>query len=176
MMHHAHTSLSCDIACNIYSVVQRRLLKHMNLRSMRTTSQGGRFAGERGPRKQNMFIVSKTKYVPLCCRGSNVTTSQGFALSGPDCMARPMLSLIGSDAFKILGSDACKMGHGGLCSRASSGAPVSLTNVALKRSTHTSMVRDRAVIRQYHSVLSSNPQYLQFMLGRKGSTLTDYQI
>ena len=87
----------------------------------------------------------------LCCRGSNVTTSQGFALSGPDCMARPMLSLIGSDAFKILGSDACKMGHGGLGSRASSGAPVSLTNVALKRSTHTSMVRDRAVIRHYHS-------------------------
>ena len=81
-----------------------------------------------------------------------------------------------SDTFKILGLDAFKMGHGGLGLRASSGAPVSLTNVALKRSIITSMVRDRAVIRQYHSVLSSNPQYLQFMFGRKGSTLTDYQI
>ena len=98
----------------------------------------------------------------LCCRGSNVATSQGFALSGFDCMARPMVSQIGSDAFKImksdtfkiLGSDTFKI-RGRMPSKWVMGALACghqvVRQFALKRSTHTSMVRDRAVIRHYHS-------------------------
>ena len=57
MMQLDHASLSCDIACNIFSTVHRRLLNYQNLLSMRTTSQGAIFVGEHVPRNNISNVV-----------------------------------------------------------------------------------------------------------------------
>ena len=66
-MHFAHTRLCCDIACNILSVVHRRLLRHQSLRAIKTTSHGGRSAGARAPRNIWSKVEQITKRSYIIC-------------------------------------------------------------------------------------------------------------